>query len=237
MTRNRTDKNEQKSLILIVDDVPENLQVLGTILETKNYEIALASNGQQALDLIDDIQPDLILLDIMMPELDGFEVCRKLKNSETTEKIPIIFLTAKTDTDDIVKGFELGAADYVTKPFNACELLARVHTNLELKKVEHERIQKEKLQGVIEMAGAVCHEINQPMQVVCGYSDLLLEDISKDNPIHKDLSIIKGQIVKMGEITKKLMMITQYKTRDYIEGRKIIDIDKASKETASSGTI
>jgi len=174
MTSNRLDQNEQHSLILIVDDVPENLQVLGTILETKNYEIALASNGQQALDVIDDIQPDLVLLDIMMPELDGFEVCRRLKNSETTEKIPIIFLTAKTDTDDIVKGFELGAADYVTKPFNSSELLARVHTYLELKKVEHERIQKEKLQGIIEMAGAVCHELNQPMQVASTTSELLM---------------------------------------------------------------
>ena len=112
MTANRNDENQRQSLILIVDDVPENLQVLGTILEEENYEVALSANGQQTLDLIDDIQPDLILLDIMMPELDGFEVCRRLKKSAATEKIPIIFLTAKTDTDDIVKGFELGAADY-----------------------------------------------------------------------------------------------------------------------------
>jgi len=226
MSPNRPDKNEQQSLILIVDDVPENLQVLGTILETKNYEIALASNGQQALDLIDDIQPDLILLDIMMPELDGFEVCRKLKNSETTKKIPIIFLTAKTDTDDIVKGFELGAADYVTKPFNASELLARVHTYLELKKVEHERVQKEKLQGIIEMAGAVCHEMNQALQIISGLSELLVLDISEDNPLYSNIQKIKGQIARMGETTKKLMNITRYETKGYLEG-KIIDIDRA----------
>jgi CheY-like chemotaxis protein len=227
MTQSRTDKNEQQSLILIVDDVPENLQVLGTILEAKNYEIALASNGKQALDLIDAIQPDLILLDIMMPELDGFEVCRKLKNSETTEKIPIIFLTAKTDTDDIVKGFELGAADYVTKPFNAFELLARVHTNLEVKKVEHERIQKERLQGIIEMSGAVCHELNQPMQAILGYAEMLMMEIEDDNPYYGKINTIKVQIDRMENITQKLMGITKYETMEYLGGR-IIDIDKSA---------
>ena len=226
MTANRTDENEQQPLILIVDDVPENLQVLGTILEAKNYEIAIAANGQQALDLIDDILPDLILLDVMMPELDGFEVCRQLKKTKPTDKIPIIFLTAKTDTDDIVKGFEFGAADYVTKPFNSSELLARVYTHLELKKVENERIQKEKLQGIIEMAGAVCHELNQPMQVASITAELLLADVKEDNPVYKDLKTIKKQTDRMGVITRKLMRITKYETKDYLKG-KIIDIDKA----------
>ena len=204
LTENRTDEIEQQPLILIVDDVPVNLQILGKILETKSYEIAIAVNGQQALDLIDDIHPDLILLDVMMPDIDGFEVCRRLKKSEPTNKIPIIFLTAKNETDDIVKGFELGAADYVTKPFNASELLARVYTQLEIKKIEHERIQKEKLQGIIEMAGAVCHELNQPMQVASITTEMLMADVKEDNPVYKDLKIIKEQTVRMGVITKKL---------------------------------
>jgi DNA-binding response OmpR family regulator len=226
MTANRNDENQRQSLILIVDDVPENLQVLGTILEEENYEVALSANGQQTLDLIDDIQPDLILLDIMMPELDGFEVCRRLKKSAATEKIPIIFLTAKTDTDDIVKGFELGAADYVTKPFSAPELLARVHTHLELKKIAHERIQKEKLQGIIEMAGAVCHELNQPIQVSSINSELAMADIKEDNPVFDNIKTIKEQTDRMAAITRKLMRITKYETKDYLTGR-IIDIEKA----------
>jgi diguanylate cyclase (GGDEF)-like protein len=126
--------DNSQALILIVDDLPQNLQVLGSILRKNKYQIAVATNGQQALDVLNNISPDLILLDVMMPELDGHEVCRRLKAQERTREISIIFLTAKSETSDIVKGFELGAVDYVTKPFNATELLARVKTHIELKK-------------------------------------------------------------------------------------------------------
>lgn len=125
----------KKSLgkVLIVDDVPKNIQVLGTILRDHGYQVYVAQDGMQALNKVEKILPDLILLDIMMPKLDGFETCRRLKLSENAE-IPIMFLTAKTATADILKGFELGAVDYVTKPFNSTELLMRVSTHLELKR-------------------------------------------------------------------------------------------------------
>jgi sigma-B regulation protein RsbU (phosphoserine phosphatase) len=125
---------QKKPLILIVDDVPKNLQVLGNILQKKVCDIAMATSGMQALKIIADVLPDLILLDIMMPGMDGLDVCKQLKDSPETKDIPVIFITAKTETEDIVKGFKFGAVDYVTKPFNASELLARVHTHLELKK-------------------------------------------------------------------------------------------------------
>jgi adenylate cyclase len=118
--------------ILVVDDTPANLQALAGILKDKGYQISVATNGKQALDVLARVRPDLILLDVMMPEMDGFETCRRLKESESWRQIPIIFLTAKTDTADIVQGFELGAVDYVAKPFNAHELLARVNTHLTL---------------------------------------------------------------------------------------------------------
>lgn len=126
-----TDK--KKMLILAVDDNPRNLQVLGTLLSENNYEIAVAQNGLQALEFVKKNTPDLILLDIMMPEMDGYEVCRKLKSDIGTQHIPVIFLTAKTATEDIVKGFETGGVDYVIKPFNSAELLARVKTHIEVK--------------------------------------------------------------------------------------------------------
>ncbi len=119
--------------ILIVDDAAKNIQLLGTILREEGYQINVARNGWQALDVVAQMPPDLILLDVMMPELDGFETCKKLKENPATRAIPVIFLTARADTEDIVKGFELGAVDYVTKPFNAAELLSRVGTHLELK--------------------------------------------------------------------------------------------------------
>lgn len=120
-------------LILIVDDNAHNIQLLGKILSGEGYTLGVAENGKAALAFIEDCQPDLILLDIMMPEMDGYEVCEILKSDTRTKHIPIIFLTAKADEDSIVRGFKAGAIDYVTKPFNSSELLARVKTQIEVK--------------------------------------------------------------------------------------------------------
>jgi CheY-like chemotaxis protein len=122
----------QNSRILIVDDTVKNIQVLGTILKQEGYQLNVAQNGKQALDVVKKVKPDLILLDVMMPEMDGFEACIHLKADPETADIPVIFLTAKIETEDIVKGFDLGAVDYVTKPFNPTELLKRVDTHLSL---------------------------------------------------------------------------------------------------------
>jgi DNA-binding response OmpR family regulator len=119
--------------ILVVDDVPKNIQVLGNILRQEGYFISFATEGKQALDMVASDTYDLILLDVMMPALDGFAVCEILKKDPKRKDIPVIFLTAKTEGDDIIKGFAAGAVDYVTKPFNSAELLARVRTHLELK--------------------------------------------------------------------------------------------------------
>src|SRR2546430_5011168 len=120
------------SRILIIDDAPANIQTLSSILKERGYNINIATNGRQGLEVLERIRPDLILLDIMMPELDGFETCRRIKASTAWREIPIIFLTAKTDTADIVRAFELGAVDYVAKPFNRHGLLARLDTPLTL---------------------------------------------------------------------------------------------------------
>ena len=116
--------------ILVVDDTPSNIQSLAATLKPAGYQVLVATNGQQALDVMAKVRPDLILLDIMMPVMDGFEACVNIKANAEWHDIPIIFLTAKTETADLVKGFELGAVDYVNKPFNAHDLMARVHTHL-----------------------------------------------------------------------------------------------------------
>ena len=125
--------SKRKPLILAVDDKPKNLQFLGKLLSDSGYEVGMAQNGQQAINFVNKSEPDLILLDIMMPEMDGYEVCEKLKKDFSAKHIPVIFLTAKTDPEDIVKGFDTGGVDYVTKPFNSAELLARIRTQIELK--------------------------------------------------------------------------------------------------------
>jgi len=122
----------------VVDDTPANLQALAATLKAKGYQISVATNGRQALEVVERVRPDLILLDVVMPEMDGFETCQRLKASPATSAIPVIFLTARTETADIVKGFELGAVDYVPKPFNAHELLARVNTHLTMDRLHRE---------------------------------------------------------------------------------------------------
>jgi len=126
------------SLILIVDDNVSNLQVLGAVLSGKGYEIAVAADAGEALDFLSSDIPDLILLDIMMPGTDGFELCRIIKQMEKLTEVPVLFLTALTDPESIVKGFDSGAVDYISKPFNNAELLARIKTHLGLKRAREE---------------------------------------------------------------------------------------------------
>lgn len=125
-------QSEKKPLLLIVDDVQKNLQILGTLLK-EDYQINLATNGKMAVEMVKKNLPDLILLDIMMPEMDGFETCMELKKQNEFKDIPIIFLTARSNPEDIVKGFEMGAVDYITKPFNSLELKVRIKNHIDLR--------------------------------------------------------------------------------------------------------
>ncbi len=139
-------KNDEiKPLILVVDDNPQNLQFIGNLLADNGYEPAVTMNGSQALEFLENEKPTLILLDVMMPEMDGYEVCKRIKSKSDNQDIPIIFLTAKTETDDIIEGFNSGAVDYVIKPFNPPELLARVKTHIELNLTREELKQNNEL--------------------------------------------------------------------------------------------
>ena len=175
------------SRILIIDDAPANIQTLSTILKERGYDINIATNGRQALEVLERIRPDLILLDIMMPEIDGFETCRRIKASTAWREIPIIFLTAKTDTADIVRGFELGAVDYVAKPFNAHELLARVNTHLTLDYLhrENERL----LLNVLP--ASIANKLKQQVGIIAERFDdvsVLFADIVGFTPLSARLS-------------------------------------------------
>ncbi len=133
---------EQTSKILIVDDLPKNIQLLGTILNDEGYSVEFALNGSDALQWTKNERFDLILLDIMMPGMDGFEVCKKLKEDKATKEIPVIFITAKNDPDSTIEGFEVGGVDYITKPFYSQELLSRVKTHIQLSHQKQEIYKK-----------------------------------------------------------------------------------------------
>lgn len=151
-----------KQRILIVDDTPSNIRVLNGILKDQ-YHVSVATNGIAALEIANsEHSPDLILLDIMMPEMDGYEVCKRLKASKTTSKIPIIFVTAMGKIEDETKGFELGCVDYITKPISPPIVLARIGTHLELKNAKNrvDQLLSKTLLGSIKMMSDIVSMIN-----------------------------------------------------------------------------
>jgi len=176
------EKSENKDhKILIVDDISESIRVLGSILLAEEYKTSYTSNSEDAIKMAKSNDFDLILLDVMMPNMNGFEVCENLKNDPKTKEIPIIFLTAKIDTNSIVKGFNLGAQDYVTKPFNTEELLARVRLHLELK-VNRERIKKyakkqEELNRILNDQLKIIEQKNKNLMDSIDYANIIQQSL------------------------------------------------------------
>jgi DNA-binding response OmpR family regulator len=198
-----------KPLILLVDDVPQNIQILHQILDMGEYSFAIATSGKETLHMVGKKLPDLILLDIMLGDIDGFEVCEQLKKNPETATVPIIFLTAKVGVEDKVKGFKLGALDYITKPFEDAEVVARVHTHIQLKKSidfikeynqqlkesfgemqksyqelmdsHEELVEREKRSAVKTISANATHEMNQPITVIQGYLDMLIESLDMNS--------------------------------------------------------
>lgn len=159
--------------ILVVDDEERNLRLLEAMLIPLGHEILLSQNGEEALERVKTSIPDLILLDIMMPKYDGFMVCEILKRDPLTKEIPVIFLTAKTDTESILKGFGLGAVDYIGKPFNSMELIARVKTHLSLKQTQMEL--REANAAKDKFFSIIAHDLKNPFSSLLGYTGILLK--------------------------------------------------------------
>lgn len=174
-----------KAKILIVDDVPENISVLFDFLITLNYHVLIAQDGYSALEVIDAEKPDLVLLDVMMMGLDGFETCKRIKENPKTADIPVIFMTALSDTTDKLKGFELGAVDYVTKPIQQDEVLARIKAHLTIRHLQYELQQrnteletkndalKEKNAELDAFAYTVAHDLKNMLNVISGFAYVL----------------------------------------------------------------
>ncbi len=233
MSKNQPESEVQDVTILLVDDLPENLQILSNMFKNNSHTILVATSGKEALALVHKVYPDIILLDIMMPEMDGFEVCLELKTNRDTKNIPIIFITAKDEPQTIAKGFELGAVDYVTKPFNSTELRARVNTQIREKKnrdlilemnarlrqemkirqqISEEKAKIEsqvghtrKMEAIAALAGGVAHEFNNALNVITGSIELLKMSHSDDAIIMKNVNRMLASSDRMVHLTSQLL--------------------------------
>ena len=221
--------NNFQGTLLVIDDTPENLTVLRKCLAENNYRVAVARNGKDALERVKRIGPDLILLDVLMPGIDGFEVCRQLKQNDMTRAIPVIFMTALDTDKDKIKGFEAGAEDYVTKPLNNKEVLARVHTHVTLYKVQQElRTRNAELQSALKrerrmledlrvnVSLALPHELNTPLTGILGYCEILRKKLPESHEVTGYVSGIYHGGLRLHRLIKNSLLYARLRILNYL---------------------
>lgn len=212
----------EKQYVLIVDDIQENLQLIGNILYKNGINVSSATSGIKALEKVKAKLPDLILLDISMPHMDGYEVCRRLKVEENTKDVPVIFLTAKNQIEDMVKGFELGAVDYINKPFSPSVLMARVRTHLELSKVKLKLIDKNKELEELNTTKdkffrIIGHDLRSPLSsLLGGLSVLGIEGNQADHESNMQIvSMLKSSVKNGLKLLNNLLEWSSLQTSNF----------------------
>jgi signal transduction histidine kinase len=229
-------KLKKKPNILVVDDTPANLRLLTELLIQNGYEVRPAPNGRLALKTVESKLPDLILLDIMMPDLDGYEVCRQLKASERSRDIPVIFISAINETMDKVKAFSIGGVDYITKPFQPEEVLARLKTHLAIRvmqqqleiqntqlhqeiaerklfeeqliKTRNELVQSEKMASLGRLVAGFAHELNTPIGVAVGSASALQDNVNCINQLLEQEEVDEEELLANLETVKEAARLT-----------------------------
>ncbi len=237
--------------ILLVDDNPKNIQVVANILSFHKYEVEYAMNGRDALEWISKDRFDLVLLDVMMPEMDGFEVCQAIKRNENFRDIPVIFLTARYDPDSVKKGFDCGAVDYIIKPFNPVEIVSRVNTHIELKRNREQlsnlarwlenqvnqrtqelQVANQKLssamkeiemldQSKTEFLNILSHEIRTPLNGIIGPLELIKNDMAGDN-VPVLMHVLDESVRRLEKFSYKALEISNLQ----VKGRKFLHLNR-----------
>jgi len=196
---------ERKSKILIVDDAIDTVELLRKRFHSEGYDTSEAYDGEEALKRVDEYNPDLIVLDVMMPKIDGYEVCRRLKNDENKKYIPILMLTAKGGVESKVKGLEIGADDYLAKPFDYKELSARVKSLLTIKASREKLLEEEKSVALEKMMDEVAHEIRNPLVSIGGFAKRVYDRLPENDPNKKYLEMIMDEVSKLENMVKLLI--------------------------------
>ncbi len=215
----KNDDDMKVPKILLVDDLPANLELLISYLSS-SYHTAIAKNGLKAIQRAELLQPDLILLDIQMPEMDGFEACKRLKENDSTKDIPVIFMSSLTDTTDKLKGFELGGVDYITKPVNRYELSARINTHLTLKRVQDELkmkndILKDQAQQRKRVEQILRHDLKSPLQAIINIPDLMISDKNLTNDQAELLEIIHESSINILDMINNSLTLYKIENATY----------------------
>lgn len=211
----RTDR----ASVLVVDDDAVNRHVIANFLGTQSYRVIEAEDGAHALALIADRAPDLILLDIMMPRLNGYEVCRRIRAGSEAPQVPVIFLSAKVRTEDVVAGFESGGNDYLPKPVAGPELLARVATQLKLTQIQAEIVRKEKLAAIGQVATGIVHDFKNAIGVIKGYAEMIArEEVASLPEASEFAGAIATEADRIAGMTNEIL--------EYVRGEFSLDLSR-----------
>jgi len=193
--------NTEKPLVLIVDDEPKSVQYLGNLLDLRGYKISYAATGDKAFKILQATKPDLILLDVILPDINGFDLCEQIKGNTDLSKIPVLFITAKVNLKEKLRGFEVGGSDYIIKPFEEEEIIARVETHLELKNSYDKLTLQNKTKD--RFLSIIAHDLRNPFSSISGFTQLMESDYEVLTEEEKKLFI--GEISKISENANNLL--------------------------------
>ncbi len=195
----------KKAKILIVDDTVDTVELLKKRFRADGYETAEAYDGEEGLQKVAECHPDLVVLDVMMPKLDGYAVCKRLKSNEATRHLPVLMLTAKSDISDKVKGLDIGADDYIAKPFNYKEVIARVRSLLMKKNVSEKMAQREKSEALDSLVDEVSHEVRNPLVAIGGFARRVYKNLPEGDANRHYMEIILQNVVSLEKMVTELV--------------------------------
>lgn len=218
----------EKPRILVVDDEAHIVRALSYVFEREGFEVRTSSDGLNAIETAREFNPDVILLDSMMPGLDGHSALAKLREDDRFRNTAVILLTAQSGAKDIVAGLDLGAADYITKPFDPKEVLARVRAQVRIHELQAQLVEAERWRVLLETAGGVAHEMSQPLTAVMGNLELLLQRIPLADPHRATILRIYENGERAVGLLRKLQRIESYQTKAYPGTVGILDLERSS---------
>ncbi|HQO08960.1 MAG TPA: response regulator [Clostridiales bacterium] len=226
--------DNSKILIIIVDDEMINLRIIESMLKLENYKTILIQDPLQVMEKTKSEKPDAILLDITMPGKSGYEICRELKADPETQKIPVIMLSGLNTSESVIKGLESGAQDYIVKPFNAPELLARVKTHIQLKITVEQLIEMEQLKALHAAMVSQNHTLNQLTTSILGQIDIirLLEDKKEINTdkYRTAVGAIEKAAIEMDDKIRKFSNLSKIRFTKYSGNTEMLDINSSNIE-------